>query len=150
MTQQDFNLRALMSTLGQAESEKESAQASEAGRSSMQMDEIFQQNFARQKSVAGPGGLKDQSDGDSSDFDTLEDDVFSARRKAMASKTMAKKHDFPEPIFKDVINIGNVQTITLLDQVKKQLLLQPGEFIYWTSSERISVTIPNELYECKI
>jgi hypothetical protein len=62
----------------------------------------------RQKSAVGPGGLKDQSDGDSSDFDTLDDEVISVRRKAMASKTLAKKHDFPEPIFKDVINIGNV------------------------------------------
>ena len=81
-----------------------------------------------------------------SDYDMLEDTVQS-RRQAQVVKN---KFDFPEPIYPNVINIGNVSGRTRLDQILEQLLIKEENYLYWTSNDKVKVIIPPELYKSRI
>ena len=60
------------------------------------------------------------------------------------------KFDFPEPIYPNVINIGNVSGRTRLDQILEQLLIKEENYLYWTSNDKVKVIIPPELYKSRI
>lgn len=78
------------------------------------------------------------------------EDTIQGRRQAQINGQLVKKFDFPDPIYPNVINIGNVNGMTLLEQVLDQLVIKEENFIYWTSKDKVKVMIPPELYTCKI
>ena len=71
-------------------------------------DGELMERFGSQKQAFG------DDDVDENDFDMMEDTV-QARRKALINGEMPKKFDFPDPIYPNVINIGNVCGTTVLD-----------------------------------
>lgn len=95
------------------------------------------------------GSKYEDEDSEGSDFDMMEDTVR-GRRQAQINGQIMKRFDFPDPIYPDVINIGNVNGLTILDQVLDQLMIKEDNFIYWTSKDKVKVIIPSELYSSKI
>jgi hypothetical protein len=59
--------------------------------------------------------LLEKNDSFGSDFDLVEDDLAQNRRKRAGTGEMQSKFKFPEPLFPNLINIGNVQGLSKLD-----------------------------------
>ena len=104
--------------------------------------------FGKRNTVSGEQTSRQSraqaNDDEGSDFDTMEDDLFRDRRGKAKSTS---KFEFPEPIYKDTINIGNVSGQTRHERIMSQLKIQPEEYIYWTSKDKIKVNIPDALYK---
>lgn len=83
-------------------------------------------------------------DDDYDDEEYYEEDNGDVQRRGAVGKK--KKFDFPQPIYQDVINIGNVAGLSRVEQVLDQLQIQDDEFVFWTSKEKIKIDIPKELY----
>ena len=73
----------------------------------------------------------------------LDDALF--EKRAQASKR--RKFNFPEPIFPNIVNVGNLSGVTMLEQILEQLGVDEDDYLSWSSKGRIKVNIGAELYK---
>jgi hypothetical protein len=65
----------------------------------------------------------------------------------LSRRTVNKKYDFPKPFYNTILQIGQVQTKTKLEQIMDQLGISEQEYVWYNSNQNVKVTIPLELYQ---
>ena len=86
------------------------------------------QNVEEQSSLSGSDF--ENIDGEyNSDFDMLDDALF--EKRAQASKR--RKFNFPEPMFPNIVNVGNLSRVTMLEQILEQLGVDEDDYLSWSS-----------------
>jgi len=84
----------------------------------------------------------------SSNFKALMHDDFQGKVLEIRSKNVEERElKMDEPLYPQVLNIGKASGYQRLDQVMDQIGVKEEDFIWWSSSSKLKVKIPPQLYQ---
>ena len=87
----------------------------------------------------------------SSNFKALMNDDYPGKVMSIVSKSKEERElKMDEPLYPQVLNIGKASGYQRLDQVMDQIGVKEEQFIWWSSSSKLQVKIPPQLYQGQV